>query len=108
MLVAVVTNPTREEHEKAVKEKATQLLRQESGVENKNVVDFGMQLFGNTLVEQFMEANMKVDNYYLFSLIKIRWNGEEAVIGGGAFKYVWLSSKMDEKAAEIVDKIKNL
>lgn len=30
------------------------------------------------------------------------------VIGGGAFKQIWLSPKIDEKAAEIVEMIKGL
>ncbi|SFS73383.1 DUF4359 domain-containing protein [Sphingobacterium wenxiniae] len=108
MLIAVFTNPKQEQHEEAIKEKAAQLLRQESGDKNKEIVDFGMQLFGYTLVDQFVQTHVKVENYYLFSLTKIRWNGEENIIGGGAFKYIWLSPKMDEKASEIVEKIKTL
>lgn len=106
MVAAFWTNPTKEEQEEAIRAKAIELLKQQAGNENKGVVDFGIQLFGNTLIDQFMRNHVKIENYYLFSLTKVHWENEETVIGGGAFKQVWLSSKIDEKAAEIVDMIK--
>lgn len=65
-----------------------------------------MKLFGNTLIDQFLENHIKVENYYLFSLTKIQWDNQEQVIGGGAFKQIWLSPKIDEKAKQIVAAIK--
>ena len=106
MLIAVFTNPSAEEHHKAVQAKVTELLKKETGDADKGVVEFGMHLFGNTLVQQFMEQHVKVENYYLFSLTKISWQRKETVIGGGAFKHIFLSPKIDEKAAEIVRIIK--
>ncbi|SMG47406.1 DUF4359 domain-containing protein [Sphingobacterium psychroaquaticum] len=106
MLVAVFTNPTTEQMEAEVKAKATQLLKQKAGKKNDEVIDFGMKLFGNTLIDQFLENHIKVENYYLFSLTKIQWDNQEQVIGGGAFKQIWLSPKIDEKAKQIVAAIK--
>lgn len=106
MLVAFLTNPKQEEHEKAVRSKAVTLLKQQVGKQNEQAVDFGMQLFGNTLIDQFMQNHVKVENYYLFSLTKIRLDTKERIVGGGAFRYIWLSPKIDEKAAEIVTMIK--
>lgn len=106
MVAAFWTNPSQEQQEDAIRAKAIELLRTQAGDENKGVVDFGIQLFGNTLIDQFMRNHVKVENYYLFSLTKVRWDNQETVIGGGAFKQVWLSSKIDEKAAEIVNMIK--
>lgn len=106
MLIAFFTNPTKEQHERAVREKAITLLKQQAGKQNEQAVGFGIQLFGNTLIDQFMQNHVKVENYYLFSLTKIRLGTQESTIGGGAFHYIWLSAKIDEKAAEIVTMIK--
>ncbi|MCC2599851.1 DUF4359 domain-containing protein [Sphingobacterium sp. FBM7-1] len=106
MLIAFFSNPKQEQHEKIVREKAVVLLKQQAGKQNEQVVDFGIQLFGNTLIDQFMQNHVKVENYYLFSLTKIRIGHEESTIGGGAFRIVWLSPKIDEKAAEIARMIK--
>ncbi|SJN21313.1 hypothetical protein FM107_02765 [Sphingobacterium sp. JB170] len=105
-MIAVFTNPSSQEHHDAVKAKVTELLKQQTGDADKDLVDFGMHLFGNTLVQQFIEQHVKVENYYLFSVTKISWQRKETVIGGGAFKTIFLSPKIDEKAAEIVQMIK--
>lgn len=106
MLLAFFTNPSQEQHEEAIRAKAIGLLQQQAGSDNKKAVDFGIQLFGNTLIDQFMKNHVTVKNYYLFSIAKVHWDNQETVIGGGAFKKVWLSSKIDEKANEIVNAIK--
>ncbi|MFD1769316.1 DUF4359 domain-containing protein [Sphingobacterium suaedae] len=108
ILIAFFTNPRQEQHETAIKNKALTLLREKSNAKDKETVNFGIQLFGSTLIDQFIKEHVKVENYYLFSLTKINWNNQEMVIGGGAFKQIWLSPKIDEKAAEIVEMIKGL
>ena len=106
MLIAVFTNPSTEQHHQAVKAKVADLLKEEAGDADKGMVEFGMHLFGNTLVQQFMDQHVKVENYYLFSITKISWQRKETIIGGGAFKHIFLSPKIDEKASEIVRMIK--
>lgn len=106
MLIAFFTNPKPERHEKVVREKVIQLFKEQAGKQNEEAVDFGMQLFGNTLIDQFMQNHVQIDNYYLFSLTKIRVGHQENTIGGGALGIVWLSPKIDEKATEIAKMIK--
>lgn len=106
MLIAFFSNPKQEQHEKIVREKAIVLLKQEAGEQNEQAIDFGIQLFGNTLIDQFMRNHVMVENYYLFSLTKIHVGHQENTIGGGAFGTIWLSPKIDEKAAEIAKLIK--
>lgn len=106
MLIAFFSNPKQEQHEKIVREKAIVLLKQQAGKQNEQAVDFGIQLFGNTLIDQFMKNHVKVENYYLFSLTKIRVGPRENTIGGGAFGTIWLSPRIDEKATEIAKMIK--
>src|SRR5690606_22418249 len=79
MLIAFFSNPKQEQHEKIVREKAILLLKQQAGKQHEQIVDFGIQLFGNTLIDQFMQNHVKVENYYLFSLTKIRRSEERRV-----------------------------
>lgn len=102
MLAAVFTNPKKEQHEAIVKAKAEELLKKQVGEKEKGFIAIGMQLLGNNLVDNFISNTVVVENYYLFSLTKIKWQGKEITIGGGAFGKVWISPKVDEKADEIV------
>ncbi|MEZ0450963.1 DUF4359 domain-containing protein [Sphingobacterium thalpophilum] len=108
MLAAILTNPSKEEHEKVVRAKAEQLLKNQIHAKDQDFFGLGMQLFGNKLVDNFIQSSVIVDNYYLFSLTKINWQGTEQVIGGGAFRYIWLSPKIDEKADEIIAALKKI
>ncbi|MCW8310991.1 MULTISPECIES: DUF4359 domain-containing protein [Sphingobacterium] len=108
MLAAILTNPSKEEHEKVVRAKAEQLLKNQIHAKDQEFFGLGMQLFGNKLVDNFIQSSVIVDNYYLFSLTKIKWQGTEQVIGGGAFRYIWLSPKIDEKADEIIAALKKI
>lgn len=108
MLTAILTNPSKEEHEKIVRDKAEQLLKSQLHAKDQQFFGLGMQLFGNDIVDKFIQTSVVVDNYYLFSLTKIKWQGTEQIIGGGAFKHIWLSPKIDEKADEIIAAIKKI
>lgn len=108
MLAAIVTNPKEETFYSAVKEKATLLVEKQLNYEHRDALDLGMTLFGNRIVDEFVENNVKIKNYYLFSVVSLKWQGEETPIGGGAFKKIWFSPKIDEKAEEIVDILKTL
>lgn len=108
MIAAILTNPKKDELEGAVKDKATSLLVQQLKYENQDAVQLGMSLFGDRIVREFVQNNVVIENYYLFSMVKIRWQGQDTPIGGGAFKTVWLSPEIDKKADEIVGILKNL
>lgn len=108
MLAAILSNPKKERIQDAVRQKATSLLEEQLHYKDREAVQLGMTLFGNKVVNDFVEQNVIVENYYLFSLAKIRWQGQETPIGGGAFTMVWLSPKIDEKADEIISILKNL
>jgi hypothetical protein len=108
MIAAILTNPKEEELETAVKDKAKSLLASQLKYENQDAVQLGMTLFGDRVVREFVKNNVVIENYYLFSLVKIILQGEDTPIGGGAFKKVWLSSEIDKKADEIVGVLKKL
>lgn len=108
MVAALLTNPKKEEFEYAIKEKAKSLLEDQLNYENKDALQLGMTLFGDRIVQEFVQNNVVIENYYLFTVVKIKWQGENTPIGGGAFKKVWLSPEIDKKADEIVGILKNL
>lgn len=107
VIAAIWTNPKKEQHELVVKEKAEHLLKNQLGKKEQSIFDIGMQLFGHNAVGDFVSKNVVVENFYLFSITKIRWQGKDNPIGVGAFGKIWLSPKIDEKATEIIDAIKN-
>lgn len=108
LLVCILTNPSKEQFEKAITEKATHIIKTQLQYQDKGAVDLAMSLFGNKIVNRFVETNVIIENYYLFTLVKIKWQGEENIIGGGALKKVWLSPKIDEKTDEIISTLKSL
>ncbi|MFZ4863425.1 hypothetical protein ACL9RF_14700 [Sphingobacterium sp. Mn56C] len=108
MLGSILTNPSKEQVETAIKEKAKTILQQKLNYAHKDAMEMGMLLFGDKILKDFVDKNIQITNYYLFTLIRIKWQGDETPIGGGAFKKVWLSPKIDEKAEEIIGVLKNL
>lgn len=108
MLICILTNPSKEEFEEVVAKKATTILKQQLQYEDNSAVDLAMSLFGNKVVDNFVESNLIVKNYYLFSIANIQWEGELTPIGGGALKTVWLSPKIDEQADKIIGILKSL
>ena len=72
MITAILTNPKEEELETVVKEKAKSLLADQLKYENQDAIQLGMTLFGDRVVREFVQNNVIISNYYLFSLVKIR------------------------------------
>lgn len=101
MLLAVFLNPKEEQHKERMRAKAVELLKQEAGAKHGDLLDVGMNLFGGVLLDQFVDSRVRAENYYLFSLTKLRAPNEEITVGLGAFGKVWLSPKLDEKVAEL-------
>lgn len=108
MLICILTNPSKEQFEETISQKATAIIKQQLKYEDQNAVDLTMALFGNKVVDNFLANNIIISNYYLFSIVKIKWDGQETPIGGGAIKTIWLSPKIDEKTDEIIGILKTL
>jgi len=106
MLIAVFTNPSKEKIESKLADKAKEILKKQLQYEHQDAVDLGMMLFGDQVVSEFINSYTTTSNYYLFSLSKINWNGEQVIIGGGAFSQVWISPKLDEKADQLINALK--
>ncbi len=106
LLIAVFTNPSKEKMETELSSKAKEILTKQLNYKDKDALDLGMMLFGDQVIKQFVQNYTSTHNYFLFSLSKINWNGEQIIVGGGAFNQVWISSKLDEKADQLIEVIK--
>jgi len=108
MLICILTNPSKEKFEEVIANKTTAIIKKQLEYEDQDAITLAMSLFGNKIVDRFIENNIIVENYYLFSIVKIKWEGQETPIGGGAIKTVWLSPEIDKKTDEIISVLKSL
>ncbi|MCI0921852.1 hypothetical protein [Sphingobacterium rhinopitheci] len=108
MLICILTNPSKEKFEDAISNKATTIVKQQLHYKDQGAVDLAMALFGHKTVNEFVNNNIIIKNYYLFSVATLKWEGQEMPIGGGALQTIWLSPKIDEKADEIIGVLKSL
>ena len=57
----------------------------------------GLKKTAKELRVKVREKTIDVDNYKIFSLTKVKVNGEEKVVGIGAFGKVWYFNELEEK-----------
>lgn len=103
ILIAVLTNPSQEVHEEALKAKLNLYLQNsmsEGSAETNNEWEkagnaLGFML-GGAIIEGVVSNVVTIDNYVVFSFTRISWGGESKVIGVGVFGNVFLTSKLDE------------
>ncbi len=107
ILAAIITNPSKEKINDELRNRAKEILEDQLKYEHKDAVEFGMMLFGDRVVEEFVNTYVQTKNYYLFTLCEVNWNGDKITVGGGAFSKVWISPKLDEKANELIKALKS-
>lgn len=95
ILAAVLTNPSSEEHKQAVKSVINQVVQNSISENGSDMEKLGI-LFGSSLVEKLIENSVTRDNYLLFSITKITWQGKSKSIGYGLFGNVFLSEKVNK------------
>lgn len=95
ILVAVLTNPSSEEHKQAVKSVINQVVQNSISENGSNMEKLGI-LFGSSLAEKLIENSVTRDNYILFSITSITWQGKSKSIGYGLFGNVFLSEKVNK------------
>lgn len=99
LLIAILTNPSKEDHKEKVKETLhtfyQKSLKETEPDSEKSFAALG-SLIGETLINSFIENAITRDNYVLFSLTTISYRGEEKSIGYGVFGNVFLSDKIED------------
>lgn len=99
---AFATNPSSVEHKLILKDKMRELLNAEMDkikVGNDNEfsqlgVTFGAAL-GGMIVDKFIDQSVKVDDYYLFSITNVYYEGKKNPVGLGIFGKVILHPDID-------------
>jgi hypothetical protein len=96
IIVAVITNPKKIDHVDAVKNAVTEKALEGTMDNLTSGSDFekagtaiGVTL-GMKFLDEMLGSVIVVNNYLLFSTTKISFQGNERIIGVGAFGNVWL------------------
>ena len=103
VLIAVFTNPNVQIHREAVKTIFNQNL-QKSIAENESVNNSELNkagenigiLLGNVFIDKMIENIITSDNYVLFSITKLSFEGKRKIIGYGLFGNVFISNEVNK------------
>ena len=108
LILACITNPNEEAHKNALKARAHSIMS-EIVTEQRNTMSSAVwQLGGSQLVDGFIDSNLSIDNYYLFSIPKIRWNEKSYPIGFGAFSKVYITKELNKAVIQpIIEDMEN-
>lgn len=106
-LIAVLTNPDQNRHKEVLRNRINAYM-QHSVVSAQNNTSDEWNDTSNTLaimlsgvfVDQLLENLISTENYVVFSLTKITWQGETKIIGIGAFGNVYFTKKIDRTLDE--------
>lgn len=110
LLVCIITNPNAESHKQTVKEKVNTHLQNslllETNSEEEAFNNLGT-LIGGSIVDNLIENSVRSDNYLIFSITKITWQGNEKKIGYGFLGNVFISKEVDEVFNRDKDYLRN-
>jgi Domain of unknown function (DUF4359) len=103
MVVAVLTNPSQDRHKEVVKNKLNVIMQKVMKESLKNS-DTGAQqigsalglMLGGAMLDRMIETMVTTDNYVLFSITKIAWEGKSKAIGFGVLGNVFISDEIDK------------
>lgn len=109
--IAFFTNPDKEVHKEAIIARSNQVIEEIIAERNDKVSSAAWQLGGEKLLSEFVESNVTVDNYYLFSIPKVNWDGKSYQIGVGAFGKVYITKNLNKDLVQPIlndmeDKVK--
>jgi hypothetical protein len=98
-LLAVITNPDQDRHKEVIKKNILEYLQQSMDHSDNEWEQTGQALgmiLGGAIVDKIIDNLVTTDNYVLFSISKITWNGETKVIGIGAFGNVMMTRELQD------------
>ena len=103
-----------EDHQNAVKEKISKIIKSQMPTDEKTTSTLGEigtaigTLFGNSLLEGIAKEVVKKKDYFFFSLTSVEYNGNEKVIGIGILGNVHISEEVEKelKKSNYVQKLK--
>ncbi|MDR0332242.1 MAG: hypothetical protein LBI15_02150 [Dysgonamonadaceae bacterium] len=94
-VIAFLTNPDELAHQKAMQARSGAVLS-EIVAEQNPIIQTAWGLTGNRLLNEFVNAYVTTDNYYLFSVTKVNWEGQSYPVGAGAFGNVYITKQLNK------------
>lgn len=110
LLIAYFTNPKEEVHKEMLKIRLMEVLDETMLERQDDVIAYSAwKQAGRQMVETFADNYISVDNYFLFSLTRLHWDGESYIAGIGGFRKVYITKQLNSELAEkMIDNIENL
>ena len=90
LLIAIITNPGREEH----KNKVMQLV--EVALKSNIYTNTNETLHFDPFIEQMVDSYIDYSNYFFFSTTSANIQGSSKIVAFGAFGYVYIPDKLEE------------
>lgn len=89
----ITTCPDKQKHADALKELTSSLLNDEVSTSGNDGWEYLGAMIGNKLIGAVVDNNLYVDNYVLFSIGKMSFDGEENTVSFGIFNHVFTKSR---------------
>lgn len=111
--IAFFTNPDKEVHKEAIIVRSNQVIEEAIAERNDMVSSAAWQLAGEQFLSEFIDRNVTVDSYYLFSIPKVNWDGKSYPMGVGAFGKVYVTKHLNRDVVQPIlndmeNKVKDL
>ena len=98
IVVAAITNPDNSSHKSEIKDLLYSSANLEEDLLNSKNSASGWEMagtalgysLGTSLIDKMVDTMVKVDNYVIFSIAKVRYDGKEKAVGYGLFGNVFI------------------
>ena len=113
LAILYASNPNLDEHQRALKDKVSQLIRREVSSSGKSVSslgDIGTELgvmFGSSLADGIIKDVVRRKDYFFFSLTSIEFEGNNKIIGLGILGKVFITDQVDYELNKGTQKVKS-
>ena len=91
--ICVVSCPDKESHSEAIMENVNELIDEEATKDVTNESEKALALFASSLVSGLsnivIDSRLTVDNYFLFSIGKVTFEGKKKVVSLGVLNHVF-------------------
>ena len=105
--ILFASNPKLEAHQRAAKDKISQVLRSQlsKSIDNSVQTEFAVML-GASLVDDVIIEVVKRKDYFFFSLTSIEFNGNNSNVGIGILGQVWFFDEINDQIEQLKEKLR--
>jgi len=93
IIALIATCPDKQKHTEALQELTASLINDVVGNYDADGYELIGAYIGNRILDAFIDDNLYVDNYFLFSVGKMTYEGEENPVSFGIFNHVFSKSR---------------